>query len=35
MVFGGFGDSTGESILSSLEAVYLGDVNVQEERELQ
>ena len=30
MVFGGFGDSTGEGILNSLEAVYLGDVYVQE-----
>ena len=28
VVFGGFGDSTGESILNSLEAVNLGGVNV-------
>ena len=32
VVFRGFGNSTGESILNSLEAVYLGDVYVQEER---
>ena len=30
MVFGGFGDSTGEGILNSLEAVNLGDIYVQE-----
>jgi len=29
-VFWGFSDSTGESIPNSLEAVYLGDVYVQE-----
>jgi len=29
-VFWGFSDSTGQSILNSLEAVYLGDVYVQE-----
>ena len=28
MVFWGFSHSTGESILNSLEAVYLGDVYV-------
>ena len=32
VVFGGFGDSTGESILNSLVAVYLGDIYVEEER---
>ena len=32
VVFWGFSNSTGESILSSLEAVYLGDVYVPEER---
>jgi hypothetical protein len=32
VVFGCLGDSTGESILDSLEAVYLGIVNVEEER---
>ena len=32
VVFGGFSDSTGESILNSLEAVYLGDVYVHERR---
>ena len=32
MMFWGIGNSTGESILNSLEAVYLGDVYVQEER---
>jgi len=32
VVFWGFSNSTGESILNSLEAVYLGDVYVQEER---
>jgi len=26
VVFSGFSDSTGESILNSLEAIYLGDV---------
>ena len=31
VVFWGFSYSTGESILNSLEAVYLGDVCVQEE----
>jgi len=35
VVFWGFSNSTGESILNSLKAVYLGDVYVQEERELQ
>ena len=28
VVFGGFGDITGESILNGLEAVNLGGVNV-------
>ena len=28
----GFSNSTGKSILNSLEAVYLGDIYVQEER---
>ena len=32
MVFWGFSNSTGESILNSLETVYLGDVYVEEER---
>ena len=32
VVFGGFSDSTGESILDSLEALYLSDVCVQEKR---
>ena len=32
MVFWGFSNSAGESILNSLEAVYLGDVYVEEER---
>jgi len=32
VMFWGFSNSTGESILNSLEAVYLGDVYVQEER---
>ena len=32
VVFWGFSNSTGESILNSSEAVYLGDVYVQEER---
>jgi len=32
VVFWGFSDSTGESILNSLEVVYLGDIYVQEER---
>ena len=32
MLFWGFSDSTGESILSSLEAVYLSVVYVQEKR---
>ena len=32
VVFWGCSNSTGESILNSLEAVYLGDVYVQEER---
>ena len=31
-MFSGFSNSTGESILKSLEAVYLGDVYVQEEK---
>ena len=31
-VFWGFNDSRGESILNSLEAVYLSDVCVQEKR---
>jgi len=31
-VFWGFSNSTGKSILNNLEAVYLGDVYVQEER---
>jgi len=29
-VFWGFSDSTGESILNSLEAVYLSDVNIKD-----
>ena len=32
VMFWGFSNSTGESILNSLEAVYLGDVYVEEER---
>ena len=32
VVFWYFGDSTGEIILNSLEAVYLSDVDVQEDR---
>ena len=32
VVFWGFSNSTGESILNSMEAVYLGDVYVEEER---
>src|SRR6218665_2928587 len=32
VVFWGFSNSTGENILNSLEAVYLGDVYVEEER---
>ena len=32
VMFWGFSNSTGESILNSLEAVYLGEVYVQEER---
>ncbi len=32
VMLGSFGDSTGEGILNSLKAVYLGDVYVQEER---
>ena len=32
VVFWGFINSTGESILNGLEAVYLGDVYVEEER---
>src|SRR6218665_57066 len=32
VVFGGFSNSTGESILNSLEAVYFDDVSVDEER---
>ena len=32
MIFYGFSDSTGESILKSLEALYLSDVYVQEKR---
>ena len=32
VMFWGFSNSTGESILNSLEAVYLGGVYVQEER---
>ena len=31
-MFWGFSNSTGKSILNNLEAVYLGDVYVQEER---
>ena len=31
-MFWGFSNSTGESILNSLEAVYLGEVYVQKER---
>jgi hypothetical protein len=31
VVFGCLGNSTGESILDSLEAVYLGDIYVEEE----
>ena len=31
VMFWGFSNSTGESILNSLEAVYLGEVYVQEE----
>ena len=31
-VFWGFSDSTGKSILNTLEAVYLSDVYVQEKR---
>ena len=30
MVFGGFGDSTGEGILNGLEAVNLGGIYVEE-----
>ena len=32
VVFWGFSDSTGESILNSLEAVYLSDIYFQEKR---
>ena len=32
VVFWGFSDSTGETILNSLEAAYLSDVYVQEKR---
>ena len=32
VMFWGFSNSTGERILNSLEAVYLGEVYVQEER---
>ena len=32
VVVGGFSDSTGESILNRLEAVYLSDVYVMEKR---
>jgi len=32
VLFWGFGENTGESILHSLEAVYLGDIYVQEDR---
>ena len=32
VVFWGFSNNTGESILNSLEADYLGEVYVQEER---
>ena len=32
MVFGGFGDSTGEGILDSLKAVNLGHIYVEEKR---
>ena len=32
MVLWGFSNNTGENILNSLEAVYLGDVYVEEER---
>ena len=31
-MFGGFCDSTGESILDGLEAVYLCGVNIEKER---
>ena len=34
LVFWGFSNNTGESILTNLEAVYLGDVYVQEEIDL-
>jgi len=32
VVFGGFSDSTGESTMNSLQAVYLTDVSVPEKR---
>ena len=32
VVFWGFSNSTDESILNSLEAIYLGDAYVEEER---
>ena len=32
VMFWSFSNSTGESILNSLEAIYLGEVYVQEER---
>ena len=32
VVYWGFSNSTGESILNSLEAVYFGEVYVQEKR---
>ena len=32
VIFGGFSDSTGESILNSLEVIYLSGVYVQEKR---
>jgi len=35
VVFWGFSDSTGESILNSLEAIYLSGVYVQEKRNAQ
>ena len=35
VVFWGFSNSTGESILNSLEAVYLGDASMLRKRELQ
>ena len=32
MMFWGFSNSTGESMLNNLEAIYLGEIYVQEER---